>query len=88
MQSSSSSSSASNQTLLSSSEPKCVWKDPRECGAADRHPLFFSSCSKNTEWNYFGVAKELKKWVRSVRVVRERSELIVFFSCTYYEKHV
>ncbi len=50
---------------------KCSVRQPRSCDLEEAHPLYMSTCVKNTDWNYYNVARELKRWIRSIRVVSQ-----------------
>ncbi len=63
---------------------KCILgAEPRTCGVDQPRALITSTCNKNTDWNYHKVAKELRRWIRSIAVV-STSLCTVLVRTTYY----
>ncbi len=68
-------SASSNVTQPDADVPaqKCRWRasgrPAPECAIDSRQRLYSSTCDHNTDWNYYKVATELKRWITSIRVV-------------------
>jgi len=57
---------------LASADPlQCTLPYPFKDTKDPNRQLMTSTCDQDTEWNYLGVTNSLKKWIRSIELVRE-----------------